>query len=119
MTVTIGDVYWYSRPEVGESPSIPHPYVVLQTASEHDETRQVFACGMTTNMKKLSWPGCVVLDVNEANLAKTTIVDGSQTLTVEETKLGAYIGRLSEERVSQIVSGIEAIKALQQRRVRF
>jgi len=51
-------------------------------------------------------PGNVLLDVDEGNLPKRSVVVVSQVSSVEKARLGERIGALSEARVEQILAGL-------------
>nr|WP_299858122.1 type II toxin-antitoxin system PemK/MazF family toxin [Sphingomonas bacterium] len=103
-----GDVFWVSpealRPAVeGHA----HPHVILQAdVFNHSRIPTVVVCALSTNMKRATEPGNVVLDEGEANLPKQSVAVVSQISTVEKDQLGAYVGRLTEERVQQLLDGL-------------
>ncbi|MDZ4671781.1 MAG: type II toxin-antitoxin system PemK/MazF family toxin [Phototrophicales bacterium] len=100
MVINIGDIYWLHTESEDE---IPHPHVIIFTDDQHT----LFAMyALTTNMKKISIPGNILLDVDEGNLPKQSIVEVGKVSTADKSQLGEYIGSLSEKRVKQIVSGI-------------
>lgn len=108
-----GDIFWISpealRPAV---PGQPHPHVVLQ-ANVFNQSRiaTVVVCALSTNMKRATEPGNVVLDAGEGNLPKQSVAVVSQLSTVEKGQLGAHVGKLTAERVQQLLDGL----AFQQR----
>jgi len=55
-------------------------------------------------------PGTVLLDIDEANLPKQSLVEVSKITTVDKTQLGDYIGTLSESRIAQILAGIRFLQ---------
>lgn len=103
-----GAVYWLQniRPADAE-PSIRHPHVVIQddALNQSAAVQTVVLCAITTNVRKLSVPGNVLLKAGEANLPRRSIVEVSKLVTIEKQQLAHYIGQLSEERVAQILSG--------------
>lgn len=103
-----GAVYWLQniRPADAE-PSIRHPHVVIQddALNQSAAVQTVVLCAITTNVRKLSVPGNVLLKAGEANLPRRSIVEVSKLVTVDKQQLAHYIGQLSEERVAQILSG--------------
>lgn len=108
MAIEQGDVFWV-RAEVLR-PCVPgpaHPHVVIQ-ADELNQSRidTVVVCALTSNMKRANEFGNVVLDVGEANLPRHSIAVVSQICTVEKCQLGERIGKLSPQRVRQILSGM-------------
>lgn len=114
MIIHQGDIYWVplSAPDGVES-TITHPHVVVQdTALNRSRIPTVVVCALTTNLKRASWPGTVLLEVGEANLPKQSVVMVSQVSTVHKTQLGAYIGSLTPERVQQIMAGLRFLQTL-------
>jgi len=117
MIIEKGDIYWYLIPTYDEFKSIPHPQVVIQdSVLNRSRINSVVVCGLTTNMKKATWPGNILLDINEANLSKQSIIDVSQVSVIKKNELGQYIGQLSANRISQIFSGMKLIQSLQEQR---
>lgn len=95
MNTSIGFLYWLKT----ES-KFPHPYVIVKI----NEDQSLLVCGITTNMKKLNMPKIIFLEAGEGNLPKQSIIETYNTVTVNKTQLGEFIGALSEERVNQIPS---------------
>lgn len=113
-----GDIYWVPLPELNDSGSgIIHPQVVIQDdIINRSRIKTVVVCGLTTNMKRISEPGNVLLEAGEANLPKPSIVVVSQISTVNKAQLGEYIGTLSKERVAQIFAGMKFLQAFTESR---
>lgn len=114
MSINQGDIYWI-QPEGpnGSGSTIPHPYVVIQDhILNHSRIETVVVCAITSNLKRAKAPGNVLLEVNEANLPKQSVVEVSKVSTVDKTQLGAYIGTLSEQRVHQILAGMRFVQKL-------
>ena len=104
MTISQGDIYW-----VATNSAYIHPHVVIQA---DDSTQTITLCAVTTNTKQATLPGNILLETGEANLSKPSIVVVSQVFTVEQAKLGEYIGTLSVQRVAQIQAGMRFIQRL-------
>jgi mRNA interferase MazF len=110
-----GNVYWCSVQTANGTTTIPHPYVVIQdTVINLSRINSVVVCGITTNMKKATWPGNIILESGEANLIQRSIIDVSQVSVIQKNQLGDYIGELSSSRLSQLFSGMKIIQALQE-----
>jgi mRNA interferase MazF len=69
----------------------------------------VVVSALTSNLKRASAPGNVLLEPKEANLSKQSVVVISQIFTVDKTQLGDYIGTLSSKRVRQILDGLRLL----------
>lgn len=110
MTINQGDIYWVELTEMGEPP-IPHPHVIVQeNVLNHSRIHTVVACALTTNLKRASLPGNVLLEVGEANLDQTSVVEVSKVSALEKTRLGDYIGTLGAERINQIIAGMRFLQ---------
>lgn len=109
MAINRGDIYWVVLENPGAlEPAIPHPYVVIQV--NHSRIDMVVVCALTSNIKRVSLPGNVLLEAGEANLRRQSVVEVAKVFTVDKTQLGDYIGRLSERRIDQILAGMRFIE---------
>jgi mRNA interferase MazF len=112
MIINQGDVYWTPLEESDASESgYTHPHVVIQdNIFNRSRINTVVVCALTTNIKRAKAPGNVLLEVGEANLPKQSVVVVSQVSTVNKTQLGEYIGRLTNERINQILAGMQFLQ---------
>ena len=69
----------------------------------------VLACALTTNLRRAKAPGNVLLNENEAELNKQSVVVVSQILTIDKSELVDKIGTLSKERIDEILKGIKLL----------
>ncbi|HJW84413.1 MAG TPA: type II toxin-antitoxin system PemK/MazF family toxin [Anaerolineae bacterium] len=111
MVINQGDIYWIDLEEPRDSePGYRHPHVVVQNnLFNHSQIRTVLVCPLTSNLKRATAPGNVLLDKQEANLHKQSVVNVSQVFTVDKSQLSEYIGTLSAGRVRQILDGISLV----------
>jgi mRNA interferase MazF len=106
-----GDIFWVNLgfPK-GSEPGYRHPHVVIQNdvfnASRIDT---VVVCALTTNLKRAQAPGNVTLNKGEANLAKKSVVNISQVVTVNKSDLKGKIGSLSSISTKEIIDGIKLL----------
>ena len=112
LAINQGDIYWVQVAEPGESePGILHPYAVIQdNILNHSRIHMVVVCALTSNLKRASEPGNVLLDAGEANLPKQSVVEVSKVSTVAKAQVGEYIGSLSEQRIKQILAGMRFLQ---------
>ncbi|HKO51093.1 MAG TPA: type II toxin-antitoxin system PemK/MazF family toxin [Polyangiaceae bacterium] len=103
-----GDVFWIEADESrGSIPGQAHPHVLIQDdLFNRSRIHTVVVCALTTNLNRATEPGNVLLDLGEGNLPKRSVVIVSQISSVDKSKLGEPIGRLSAERVDQILDGL-------------
>jgi mRNA interferase MazF len=118
MIVNQGDIYWIPLEEPsGLELGYIHPHVVIQeNILNHSRIHTVVVCALTTNLKRAKAPGNVLLEEGEANLPKQSVVVVSQVSTVDKTKLGEYIGSLNEQRIKQILAGMQFLQLMTERR---
>jgi mRNA interferase MazF len=114
MVINQGDIYWVRLDEPdGSEPDYAHPYVVIQeNIFNHSRIPTVVVCALTSNIKQAKAPGNVLLEPNEANLLKQSVVVVSKISSVEKTQLGEYIGSLTRQRVDQILAGIRFLQLM-------
>jgi mRNA interferase MazF len=107
-----GDIYWVQLENPDDSePRMPHLHVVIQLDRRNQTNiATVAVCELTTNLKRVSVPGNVLLEAGEASLPKQSVVEVSKVFTIDKAELGAYIGTLSERRVDQILAGIRFVR---------
>lgn len=103
-----GDLVWIlpEGPQDAEH-NYPHPHVVVsEDVFNHSRIATVVVCGLTSNLKRATEPGNVLLERGEGGLPKQSVVVVSQIMSVDKTRLGERIGALSRARVDQIVDGL-------------
>lgn len=112
MSIFQGDIYWVEVTNLDDlSSRVPHPYVILQDdVLNNSRIATVVVCPLTSNIKRVSLPGNVLLEVGEANLTRQSVVEVAKISTLQKTLLGDYIGTLSQQRISQIFAGIRFIQ---------
>lgn len=111
MVITQGDIYWIdlSEPSAPE-PGYRHPHVVVQNnLFNRSEIRTVVVCPLTSNLKRASAPGNILLERKETKLPKDSVVNVSQIFTVDKTQLDEYVSTLSPKRVREILNGIRLV----------
>lgn len=108
MVVKQGDIYWVDLGEpTGSAPGYSHPHVVVQNDEfNSSQISTIVVCALTSNLKRASSPGNVLLNVGEGNLPKRSVVNISQISTVDRSQLQEKIGTLSNGRVREVLDGI-------------
>ena len=106
-----GEVFWvdFGEPE-GSGPGYRRPAVVVQNnVFNASRIRTVVVCALTTNLQRAEAPGNVLLVPGEADLREQSVVNVSQVFTVNKRDLIEKIGSLSNERVREILDGINLL----------
>ena len=111
MVINQGDIFGVDlgEPE-GSEPGYRHPHIVVQNnLFNSSQIRTVVVCALTTNLKRASAPGNVLIDQKESKLPKQSVVNVSQVFNVDKDQLEEYVGTLSPKRVRQILDGISLV----------
>lgn len=103
-----GDLFWIAPDDSrGPAPDYAHPHVVVQDdLFNRSRIATVVVCALTSNLRRASEPGNVLLDPGEGDLPRQSVVVVSQIDSVEKTRLRERIGTLSHERVEQVLAGL-------------
>jgi mRNA interferase MazF len=111
MVIQQGDIYWIDLGKpVGAQSAYRHPHVVIQNnVFNRSRIATVLVCALTSNFKRVNAPGNVLLEKNEANLPKQSVVNVSQIFTVSKEQLQQKIGTLDKVRIEQILAGIQLV----------
>jgi len=111
MVIQQGDIFWVELDELsGSEPGYSHPHVVIQNnVFNRSRIHTVVVCALTSNLRRATAPGNVLLEPGEANLPRQSVVNISQIFTVDRSQLGAKIGTLSARRVRDILNGIRLL----------
>jgi mRNA interferase MazF len=111
MVINQGDIYWIDLEEPsGSEPGYRHPHVIVQNnLFNQSRIHSVVVCQLTSNLDRVRSPGNILLEKKETNLSKDSVVNVSQILTVDKSRLDEYVGTLSSKRVREILNGIQLI----------
>lgn len=111
MEIKQGNVYWIELDEpIGSEPGYRRPCVVVQNnVFNQSAIRTVVVCMLTSNLKRASLPGNVLLEEGQANVKKVSVVNITQIFTVDKNDLREYIGSISQQKVKQIIAGINIL----------
>jgi mRNA interferase MazF len=80
--------------------------VVQDDVFNHSPLTTVVLCALSSNLHRAKERGNVLLEMGEGNLPRQSVVVVSQVSSVEKTQLGERIGRLSPERIDEILAGL-------------
>jgi mRNA interferase MazF len=111
MVIRQGDIFWIDLGKTsGSAPGHLHPHVVIQNnLFNQSKINTVVVCALTSNLKRATAPGNILLLKGEANLKKTSVVNISQVVTVDKTDLAEKIGTLTQARMKQVIEGLQLL----------
>ena len=108
-----GDVWWadLGSPQ-GSAPGFRRPMVVIQGDTLNRSRLATTVCvTLTSNLKWAAAPGNVLLDARATGLAKDSVANVSQLVTLDKSVLAERTGKLSRKKVDLILSGIDVLFA--------
>lgn len=112
MKINQGDVFWVAVDESNEIESDhTHPHVIIQ---DNRLANTVVICALTSNLKRAKALGNILLKKGEANLPKQSVIEVSKMFTIDKTKLGEYIGTLTEQRINQVLASMNFLQTMTQ-----
>jgi mRNA interferase MazF len=111
--INYGDIFWVAADEqIGSISGSPHPQVVVQDdVFNHSRIGTVVVCSLSTNLKRASEPGVILLDAGEGGLERQSVVIASQVSSISKDRLGERIGSLTSQRVDQIIAALRFLQA--------
>lgn len=111
MTVAQGDVWWADLPEPrGSGPGFRRPVIVVQgDALNRSRIATVVCVTLTSNLKWAAAPGNVLLASSVTGLAKESVANVSQLVTLDKTDLTERAGKLPRSKLELVLSGIDVV----------
>ena len=111
MVIEQGEIYWVNLDDPNDSESgYRHPHIIIQN-NVFNESRinTIVVCSLTSNLKRGLSPGNVTLNKGEANLSKKSVVNITQIYTVNKDDLAEKIGKVTKNRLKEILLGIHLL----------
>ena len=114
MEIVRGEVWWADLPDpVASDPGGTRPVLVVQANSfNRSRIATVLAVAITTNERLADLPGNVRLSPRDTGLKSPSVANVSQIITADRTFLRQRIGRIREETMSKVESGLRLVLAL-------
>ena len=106
-----GEIYWIDfGPTTSSAPAERHPCVVVQSdVFNRSGIATTVVCLITSNLSRAQSPGNVALKKGAANLAKASVVNVTQVLTVDKSELLDRVGKLPASIVDAIRNGLSLL----------
>ena len=106
-----GEVWWADLADpVGSEPGFRRPVVVVQgDAFNGSAIRTVVCVPLTSNIKWADAPGNVLLPARATGLARPSVVNVSQVVTLDRDALAERAGRLSASSLELVLAGIDVM----------
>lgn len=111
MVISQGDVWWADLGVPGGSgPGYRRPIVVVRGNSLNRSRIATVVCvPLTSNLKWANAPGNVMLSARATGLSKDSVANVSQIISLDKGLLTEQAGRLSQSKLSLVLSGIDVV----------
>ena len=109
-----GELWWADLPEpVGSEPGYRRPVLIVSDDSFNGSAiRTVLAVSVTSNLKLRRAPGNLFLTAQETGLSRDSVLNVSQIVTLDKEFLESRIGRLTEDVLENVESGLKLVLGL-------
>lgn len=109
-----GEIWWADLPDpVGSGPGYRRPVLVIQADSfNRSRIPTVVVAVVTSNLRLAQAPGNVLLPAKQSGLARDSVVNVSQILTLDRELLTGRAGRLPRRLQDAVESGLRQVLAL-------
>jgi mRNA interferase MazF len=109
VVISQGDIVWAELPHpTGSGPGFRRPVVIVQgDAFNASRLATTVVVPLTSNLRWASAPGNVVLSAVRTGLPRDSVVNVSQIIAVDRSVLADRIGRLDDDQLSVILSGVD------------
>ena len=111
MVISQGDVVWAEIPiPSGSEAGFRRPIVVVQgEAFNRSDIATVVCVPLTSKLRWAAAPGNVLLSRKSTGLAKDSIANVSQILTIDRQFLSRRVGSISKADLQSILMGIDIV----------
>jgi mRNA interferase MazF len=111
MVVAQGEVWWADLPEPSESgPGFRRPVIVVQGDAFNRSRIDTIVCvALTSTLRLADAPGNVLLEARMTGLAKDSVANVSQIVTLDRASLTERVGKLSRAKLELVFFGIDVL----------
>jgi mRNA interferase MazF len=111
MVISQGEIWWADLPApTGSGPGFRRPVVVVQCDAFNNSGIATVVCvPLTSNLKWAQAPGNLSLSARVTGLAKDSVANVSQIVTVDKALLLERAGKLTRSKVQLLFSGIDIL----------
>ena len=109
-----GEIWWADLPDPrGSEPGFRRPVLVIQANSfNRSRIQTVIVAVISSNLRLADAPGNVLVPAHASGLARDSVVNVSQLITLDRSFLPEAVGRISERVMSEVVAGLRLVLEL-------
>ena len=106
-----GEIWWADLDlPTGSEPGFRRPVIVVQSdAFNRSRISTVVCVALTSNLKWANAPGNMLLEAKATGLAKDSVVNVSQVVTLDKAALTERVGRVSRAKLQLVIDGINLV----------
>jgi len=111
MVMQRGDIWWASlRPPTSSEPGYRRPVLIVQGDDfNYSRINTVVVAILTSNLRLQTAPGNVFLPKLSTGLAKDSVVNVSQVVTLDKSFLTEQIRTISADRMADVDDGLRLV----------
>jgi len=112
--VTRGEIWWADLPDPrGSEPGFRRPVLVIQANSfNRSRIQTVIVAVISSNLRLADAPGNVLLPTHASGLARDSVVNISQLITLDRSFLTEAVGKIPDRVMSEVSAGIRLVLEL-------
>lgn len=109
-----GTVWWADLPDpVASEPGYRRPVVIVSSnVFNRSHIKTVIAVALTSNLRLADAPGNVLIAASDSGLAKDSVANVSQVVTMDKRLLTKRCGRLPSPALKAIDNGLRLVLSL-------
>lgn len=109
-----GEIWWASLSEpAGSEPGYRRPVLVVQTNDFNEGgIRTVIVVTITSNLRLAGAPGNVVCRKKDTGLPRESVINVSQTATINKAQLTQRVGVLPSKLMQEVEDGLRLVLGL-------
>jgi mRNA interferase MazF len=109
-----GEIWWAALGEpAGSGPGLRRPMLIVQSNDFNESAIATTICAVvTSNVRLAAAPGNVRMSRKASGLARDSVVNVSQLVTLDKRILQARAGRASPEVMREVEAGIRLVLTL-------
>jgi len=109
-----GEIWWADRGDArGSAPGFRRPLIVIQSDAFNRSRIQTIVCiVLTSNLRLADAPANVLVAKRESGLAKDSVANVSQIVTVDRAALSERVGKLPSRVREKIDRGLRLVLEL-------
>lgn len=109
-----GEIWWADlQAPRGSEPGFRRPVLVIQANSfNRSRIQTVIVAVISSNLRLADAPGNVLVPAHASGLARDSVVNVSQLITLDRSLLTEPVGRISERVMSEVVAGLRLVLEL-------